>query len=53
MELLAEDRGMHVAAQPRKRDRPETQLFHAPQDAAHGAISLNKFNNVPAECFAG
>jgi hypothetical protein len=53
MELFAEDRGMHVAAQPRQRDRPKTQLFHPSQNSAHGTISLNEVNNVSAECFAG
>ena len=53
MELLAKDRDMHVAGQPRARDRAKSQLFHAFHDAAHGTLSLHEVNDGGAECFAG
>jgi hypothetical protein len=41
MELLAKDRDMHVATQPRTRDFTKSQLFHAFHNAAHGTMSLD------------
>jgi hypothetical protein len=53
MQLFAEDRNVYVAEQPGTRDHPETQLFHAFQDAARGTLSLNEVDDGGAECFAG
>jgi hypothetical protein len=53
MKLLAEDRGIHVAAEPRPRDRPKTQLFHALHNAAHGAMSLYEVDDGRKKRFAG
>ena len=53
MELFAKNRGLHVTAEPRMRDRAKSQLLHALHDAAHGAVSLDEVGNGNAECFGG
>ena len=53
MELFAKNRGLHVAAKPRTRDRAKSQLLHALHNAAYGAVSLDEVDNGIAECFAG
>ena len=53
MQLFAEDRDVHVAAEPRTRDRAQAQLFHALHDAADGTMSLYEVGDGRAECFAG
>ena len=52
MQLFAEDRGVHVAAQPGTRDRTQTQLFHTFNYTAHGTMCLHEVDDGRAECFA-
>ena len=52
MQLFAKNRGVHDAAQPRTRDRTQTQLFHTFHDATHGSMLLHEVDDGRAECFA-